>query len=107
MCRCYSYDFKRSTSSSPPNQQPIEQGPPPQQEQNSSPPSYAIAPETITLLQSSQLTEAQFRDLSVIVLQKAAEKKASATSALDRPPTPSAPLLSELSSTASSAPSPS
>ncbi|CAF5138000.1 unnamed protein product [Rotaria sp. Silwood1] len=87
MCRCYSCDFKRSTSSSPPNQQPIEQGPPPQQEQNSSSPSYAVAPETITLLQSSQLTEAQFP--------------------LDRPPTPSAPPLSELSSTASSAPSPS
>ncbi|CAF4880420.1 unnamed protein product, partial [Rotaria sp. Silwood1] len=92
MCRCYSCDFKRSTSSSPPNQQPIEQGPPPQQEQNSSSPSYAVAPETITLLQSSQLTETQFRDLSVTVLQKAAEKKASATSALDRPPTPSAIL---------------
>ncbi|CAF1045435.1 unnamed protein product [Rotaria sp. Silwood1] len=93
MCRCYSRDFKRSTSSSPP--------------------SYAVAPETITyaamilLLQSPQLTDAQFRDLSVIVLQKAAEKQASATSALDRPPTPSARPLSELSSTASLAPSPS
>ncbi|CAF3905657.1 unnamed protein product [Rotaria sp. Silwood1] len=57
-----------------------------QRSTSSSPPLYAVALETTTyaamilLLQSPQLAEAQLRDLSVIALQKAAEKQASVSS---------------------------